>query len=145
MNSTTRSVFRVGVLTIGSLLGIGAGRAQAQTPSYYYPAPWSCYPAPVYSSPAPRFVFPAPLYSSPAPRYVSPAPMYSSPAPVYSSPPRAATPWAQRSAYLSPAPAYPAPIRDDSELGRSYSYFDADNVEHDSRYPHWTFDYNLRV
>lgn len=131
MNLTTRSVFRVGVLTIGSLLGIGAGRAQAQTPAYYYPAPWYCYPPP--------------LYSSPAPRYFSPAPMYSSPAPVYSSPPRASTPWPQSPAYPSTAPAYPAPIRENSELGRSYSYFDADNVEHDSRYPHWTFDYNLRV
>ena len=73
MNSTTRSVFRVGVLTIGSLLGIGAGWAQAQTPAYYYPAPWCCYPAPVNSSPVPRYVSPAPIYSSPAPVNFYPA------------------------------------------------------------------------
>ncbi|MBV8078524.1 MAG: hypothetical protein JO284_19100 [Planctomycetaceae bacterium] len=98
MNSTTQSVFRVGVLAIGSLLGIEASRAQAQ--------------APAYSVPAPRYDYPAAMYSYPAPRYVSPTPMYSSPAPVRFYPARVSTPWSQHPAYLLPAWAYSPPFGD---------------------------------
>ena len=64
----------------------------------------------------------APVYSYPAPCYYIPAPVYSYPAPRY---------------YI-PAPASSA--QDYSQPNRSYSYYDQDGIEHDSRYPHWSFD-----
>ncbi len=78
---------------------------------------------------APRSYAPAPVYSYPAPRSYAPAPVYT-----YSTPP-----------YYSPAPVYTSPAQGYSPPSRNYSYYDPDGVEHDSRYPHWSFDYNLWV
>jgi hypothetical protein len=122
MLPTARSVLGAGVLAIGCLLGIGAPSVQAQAPSAQAQVPRYYAPAPVYSYPAPRYYAPAPVYSYPAPRYYAPAPVYT-----YSTPP-----------YYAPAQGY-------SQTSRNYSYYDQDGIEHDSRYPHWSFDYNLWV
>ena len=37
--------------------------------------------------------------------------------------------------YLVPASS----AQDYSQPNRSYSYYDQDGIEHDSRYPHWSF------
>jgi hypothetical protein len=78
--------------------------------------------APSAQAQVPRYYAPAPVYSYPAPRYYAPAPVYT-----YSTPP-----------YYAPAQGY-------SQTSRNYSYYDQDGIEHDSRYPHWSFDYNLWV
>ena len=60
-----------------------------------------------------------------------------SPAPVYSYPART---WAYQ---LRRSDSYPAPVssaQDDSQPNHTYSYYDQDGIEHDSRYPHWGFD-----
>jgi hypothetical protein len=54
-------------------------------------------------------------YTNPGPTYTNPAPTYTNPAPTYAQPDR----------------------------NGSYSYYDRDGIEHDSRYPHWSFDYKL--
>ncbi len=72
-------------------------------------------------------VSPAPVYSYPAPRYYILAPVYSYPACTCAYQPR-------------PSDSYPVPAssaQDDSQPNRSYSYYDQDGIEHDSRYPHW--------
>jgi hypothetical protein len=115
MLPTARSVIGVGVLAIGCSLGIGAPSVQAQVPSAQAQAP-------VYSYPAPRYYAPAPVYTYSTPPYYAPAPVY-----IYSTPP-----------YYAPAQGYFPP-------SRNYSYYDQDGVEHDSRYPHWSFDYNMWV
>ena len=70
--------------------------------------------------------------------YFSPVPACSYPVPAYSSP-------AQR--YYYPAPPYPYAAQGYTQpAGRSidsYSYYDANGIEHDSRYPHWSFDFDL--
>jgi hypothetical protein len=78
----------------------------------------------------------APSVQAQAPRFYAPAPVYSYPAQgyTYSTPP-----------YYAPAPVYSYPAQGYSPPRRSYSYYDQDGVEHDSRYPHWSFDYNLWV
>ena len=85
---------------------------------------------------APSVQAQAPSAQAQAPRPYAPAPVYSYPAPVYtySTPP-----------YYAPAPVYSYPAQGYSPPSRSYSYYDPDGVEHDSRYPHWSFDYNLWV
>ena len=52
---------------------------------------------------------------------------------------------AQAPRSYAPAPVYSYPAQGYSPPSRSYSYYDQDGVEHDSRYPHWSFDYNLWV
>jgi hypothetical protein len=64
------------------------------------------------SAQAPHYYTPAPVYTSSTPRYYAPAPIYTSPAPGNSPP------------------------------SRNYSYYEQNGVEHGSRYPHWSFDYN---
>jgi len=85
---------------------------------------------------APSVQAQAPSVQAQAPRSYAQAPVYSYPAPVYtySTPP-----------YYAPAPVYSYPAQGYSPPSRSYSYYDPDGVEHDSRYPHWSFDYNLWV
>ena len=85
---------------------------------------------------APSVQAQAPSAQAQAPRPYAPAPVYSYPAPVYTS----STP-----PYYAPAPVYSYPAQGYSPPSRSYSYYDPDGVEHDSRYPHWSFDYNLWV
>jgi hypothetical protein len=110
---TTRSVIGLGVLAISCSLEIGASSAQAQALGSA-------------QAQAPRYYTPASVYTSPAPRYCYvPAPVYT-----YSTP-----------RYYVPAPAYSSSAQGDSPPRRSYSYYDQDGVEHDSRYPHWSFDY----
>ena len=39
--------------------------------------------------------------------------------------------------------SYPVPAssaQDYSQPNRNYSYYDQDGIDHDSRYPHWSFD-----
>jgi hypothetical protein len=123
MLPTARSVIGVAVLAIGCPLGIGAPSVRAQAPSAQAQAPRSYAPAPVYSYPAPRSYAPAPVYSYPVWTFAYRPQGYGfSPAPVYSYPAQG---------YFPPGP--------------SYSYYDQEGVEHDSRYPHWSFDYNLWV
>jgi hypothetical protein len=128
----TRSVLGLGVLTIGCLLEIGTSSAQAQALASAQ-ALGSASPAPVSTSPAPRYYTPAPVSTSPAPCYSIPAPVSPYPAPIWAYQPRRSDSY--------PVPAYPASAQDYSQPGRSYSYYDQDGVEHDSRYPHWSFDY----
>ena len=47
--------------------------------------------------------------------------------------------------YYYPAPTYtyPAPTYAQPDRNGFYSYYDRDGIEHDSRYPHWSFDYKL--
>ena len=122
MLPTARSVLGAGVLAIGCPLAFGAPSVQAQAPSAQAQAPVYSYPAPAYTYSTPPYYAPAPVYSYPAPAY------------IYSTPP-----------YYAPAPVYSSPAQGYSPPGRSYSYYDPDGVEHDSRYPHWSFDYNLWV
>ena len=112
---TARPVIWVVVLAIGCLLGIGASSAQAQV---------------LGSAEALGSVSPAPVYSYPAQYYYIPAPVYSYPARTWVYQP-------------SRSDSYPAPAssaQDDSQPIRTYSYYDQDGIEHDSRYPHWSFD-----
>jgi hypothetical protein len=46
---------------------------------------------------------------------------------------------------VSPAPVYSYPAQSNFQPSRNYSYYDQNGVEYDSRYPHWSFDYNLWV
>ena len=85
---------------------------------------------------APSVQAQAPSAQAQAPRSYAPAPVYSYPAPVYTY---------STSPYYAPAPVYSYPAQGYSPPSRSYSYYDPDGVEHDSRYPHWSFDYNLWV
>jgi hypothetical protein len=113
---TTRSALWVVVLAIGCLLGIGASSAQAQALASA-------------QAQAPRYYTPAPVYTYSTPDYYAPTPVYT-----YSTP-----------RYYTPAPVYTSPAQGNSPPSRNYSYYDQDGVEHDSRYPHWSFDYNLWV
>jgi hypothetical protein len=131
MLRTTRSVIGVGVLAIGCLLGIGASSAQAQALASAQ-ALGSVSPAPVDSYPAPRYYIPAPLYSYPAQCYYIPAPVSPYPARTWAYQPRRSDSY--------PVPASSSSAQDYSQPNRSYSYYDQDGVEHDSRYPHWSFD-----
>jgi hypothetical protein len=129
MLPTARPVIWVVVLAVGYPLGTGASSAQAQVLSSAQ-ALGSVSPAPVYSYPAPRYYIPAPVYSYPAPCYYIPAPVYSYPARTLAYQPRRSD-------------SYPVPTssaQDYSQPNRSYSYYDQDGIEHDSRYPHWSFD-----
>jgi len=115
MLPTTRPVIWVVVLAVGYPLGIGASSAQAQVLS---------------SAQALGSVSPAPVCSYPAPRYYIPAPVYSYPARTWTYQPRRSDSY--------PAPASSA--QDDSQPNRTYFDYDQDGIEHDSRYPHWSFD-----
>ena len=52
---------------------------------------------------------------------------------------------AQAPSAQAQVPRYYAPAQGYSPPSRNYSYYDQDGIEHDSRYPHWSFDYNLWV
>ena len=144
MLATARSVLVVGVLAIGCPLGVGAPSAQAQAPLAQ--APRYSVPTPVYSHPGPRYSAPAPVYSYPAPCYYIPAPVYSYPVPWYSIPAPVSSFPARTFAYQPrPYDSYSVPSSsssapDDSQPPRRCSYIDQDGIEHDSRYPHWSFD-----
>ena len=115
MLPTARPVIWVVVLAVGYPLGIGASSAQAQVLS---------------SAQALGSVSPAPIYSYPAQYYYIPALVSSYPARTWAYQPRRSDSY--------PVPASSA--QDDSQPNRSYSYYDQDGIEHDSRYPHWSFD-----
>jgi hypothetical protein len=133
---STRSIIGLGLLAIDCTLGIEASSAQAQVLASPQ-ALGIVSPAPVYSYPGPRYDIPAPVYSYPAQYYY-----YQAPVPSY----RADT-WAYQTYQPGrsdsyPVPAYSASARDYSQYNpsQSYSYIDQDGIEHDTRYPHWTFD-----
>jgi hypothetical protein len=111
MLPTARPVIWVVVLAVGYPLGIGASSAQAQ---------------------ALDSVSLAPVYSYPAPCYYIPAPVYSYPARTWAYQPHPSDSY--------PVPAFSSSAQDYSQPNRSYSYYDQDGIEHDSRYPHWSFD-----
>lgn len=117
MLPTARSVIGVGVLAIGCPLGIGASSAQAQA---------------LASAQALGSVSPAPLYSYPAHCYYIPAPISSYPARTWAYQPRRSDSY--------PVPAFSSSAQDYSQPNHNYSYYDQDGIEHDSRYPHWSFD-----
>jgi hypothetical protein len=131
MLPTARSVLGAGVLAIGCLLGIGASSAQAQALASAQ-ALGSVSPAPLYSYPAPRYYIPAPVYSYPAHCYYIPAPISSYPARTWAYQPRRSDSY--------PVPAFSSSAQDYSQPNHNYSYYDQDGIEHDSRYPHWSFD-----
>jgi hypothetical protein len=128
---TPRAVLGLGVLMIGCPLGIGASLAQAQVLASAQVL-GSVSPAPVYSSPAPLYYIPAPVYSSSVQCYYIPAPVSPYPAPTWAYQPR------RPDSY--PVPAFSSSAQDYSQPNRSYSFYDQDGVEHDSRYQHWSFD-----
>jgi hypothetical protein len=140
MLSIARHVLGAGVLATSFCYGIFTPSARAQSlgstqaPAYSYPAPQYYAASPVYSYPAPQYATTAPVYSYPAPGYYAPAPAYSYPSQSNVYQPQ------QIDSYEYPAYAYLG--RGNSGPGGSYSYYDQDGVEHDYRYPHWTFDYN---
>jgi hypothetical protein len=129
MLSTVRHVLWAGALATSFCCGISTPSARAQA--------LGSAQAPAYSYLAPQYYTAAPVYSYAAPSYYVPAPVYSYPSQTNSYQP-------QNYNYYQ-YPAYTYSDRGNSEPGRSYSYFDKDGVEHDNRYPHWTFDYNSWV
>jgi hypothetical protein len=127
---STRSIIGLGLLAIGCPLGIEASSAQAQALASPQALGFVS-PAPVYSYPVPRYDIPAPVYSYPAQCY------YLAPVPYYRADTLAYQP---RLSESYPVPAVSSSAQNYSQPNRSYSYIDQDGIEHDSRYPHWTFD-----
>ena len=68
-----------------------------------------------------------------------PSSCYYIPALVYSCPARTLA-YQPRRSDSYPVPAFSSSAQDYSQPNRSYSYYDQDGIERDSRYPHWSFD-----
>ncbi len=103
-------------LSLSGLLGRSEPLARAQG---YRPAPVRYYLPPVYCPPAPASSrVPGASYPAPAYRYPAPTLYYYPRHPHFGSRP-----------YVQTQP-------------HSFRTFDENGVEHDPRYPHWSFDYN---
>ena len=118
-----------GWLSWRSVVPWGSGPPQLRLRPWARFRPWAPSPRPR-STPTPPHATTSRPRSTPAPCYYIPAPVYSYPARTLAYQPRRSD-------------SYPVPTssaQDYSQPNRSYSYYDQDGIEHDSRYPHWSFD-----